>query len=76
MTIKFTVRIKPQHNPPDLGGGEGIIATQEVEYKGIDAEAFKTDPQPFAIVSILDHADELLKEWVEASWEVVDEKPV
>lgn len=76
MKIKYTVRIKPEHNPPDLGGGPGVIATQEVRDKTIDAKDYQENPHKhFAHrAGIVQHGQELLNEWVEVVFEIIDEK--
>ena len=74
MKLKFTLRIKPEHDPPDLGSGPGVICTQEVNCTTIDAEDFKKNPSNYIveIAGINQHASELMKEWVECNFEIID----
>ena len=74
MKLKFTLRIKPEHNPPDLGSGKGVICTQEVIDSKIDGKDFLENPEgyPMEILGINAHAEELMKQWVECNFEVIE----
>ncbi len=71
VTVKFHMRIKPEHNPPvfDEKLGKGVIATVEVEYPGVSLEDFKNSVPHQK--EVYDQAEKLLKNYFEVIKEVV-----
>lgn len=74
MKLLFTVRIKAEHDPPDMGGGPGVIATQEVIDTKVDSVKFTEKPMEYVFIinGIEQHKEELLKQWVEVVYEIVE----
>jgi hypothetical protein len=72
LTIKFTVRIKPEHKPRVLkkGMAAGVLLEQEVVYKTKTKEDLNNDPL-FAKY-VLEYQEQLLNEYLEVHPEIVE----
>lgn len=74
MEIRYTIKIRDEHNPPEFkkGMGKGVLVIEEAVYKTIKTEEdlksiqFKNHVVQFSM--------ELLEKWFEVIPEVIDVK--
>jgi hypothetical protein len=72
MKIRYTIKIKDKHNPPDFKFGKGVVATQVCSYKDIKTEK---DLKNISFqIHVLEWSKKLLEEYFEVVPEVVDIK--
>jgi len=69
MEIKYTIKIKDEHNPPifDKKLGKGVLATQIADFKGATEEDLKT---PNFQRQIFELSEKLKNEWFEVVFEI------
>lgn len=69
MEIKYTVRIKLEHNPPVFKDefGAGVIATQIADFKGATEQDLKS---PNFQRQMHELAEKIKNEWIEVVYEV------
>lgn len=74
MKLRYTIKIKDEHNPPEFkkGMGKGVVATQDVVYKTIETEEQLKDPS--FQHHVFNFSQELLEQWFEVTAEVIDIK--
>jgi hypothetical protein len=70
-TVKFTVKIKDEHNPPEFkeGMGKGVVATQEIVIK-----PRRDNDETNSAVFIMETADLLLRSYFEVNYEIIEEE--
>lgn len=74
MEIRYTIKIKDKHNPPEFkkGMGKGVLSTQDCVYNTIITE---DDANSYAFQShVIEFSRELLEDWFEVVAEVIDIK--
>ena len=69
MEIKYTIRIKEEHNPPTFKEelGKGVVATQIADFKGATEKDLDT---PNLQRQIFELAEKLKNEWFEVVFEI------
>jgi hypothetical protein len=69
MEIKYTIRIKEEHNPPTFKDelGKGVVATQVADFKGLTKEDLES---PSVQMQIFELAEKLKNEWFEVVFEI------
>jgi len=70
--IKYTIKIKDEHNPPEFKLGKGVVATQVAVFKCTDEEFESARFQ----AQIFELAEKMLHEWFEVIPEVVEDENV
>lgn len=74
MKIRYTIKIKDEHNAPEFkkGMGKGVVAIQDCVYKTIESdEDFKSTSFQR---HIFEFSKELLEQWFEVVPEIIDVK--
>lgn len=74
MEIRYTVKIKDEHNPPEFkkGYGKGVLVTQDVEYKTIQTEEDLKSIQFQR--HVFEFSKDLLEKWFDVKIEIIDIK--
>ena len=64
ITIKFTVRIKPEHNPPKFNEelGEGVLNEVTFDFKNMTEDEFNSPQGQNAMLEIMKG---LISDWIE-----------
>ena len=72
--IKYTIKVKDEHNPPEfkLGLGKGVISTQVINFNITDEDF---DSAKFQ-AHIFELAEKMLHDWFEVVPEIVDDEDI
>lgn len=74
MEVRYTIKIRDKHNPPEFkeGEGKGVLVTQDVAYKTIKTETDINDPSFQR--HVFEYSQDLLNEWFEVVITTVKKK--
>jgi hypothetical protein len=71
MEIKYTIRIKPEKNPPTFKEelGKGVVATQVAVFKDVSEKDLEDNIM--LLGRVIDLSEQLKNEWFEVIYEVI-----